>query len=564
MPHDCPPPHGEFIEDPTDEDYAAAARAALSAKNHPLALEQAAAAASLRPLHEPHVRLLDEAIAATKGPLQALELKAGGTFFGMVAARGRALARLNRTGEALDCLFQAATFAPTTPFVLWGVPWVAHAREARKVDARQLALRIVELVQAGASPQNLAAAEAIAEKVQAAASSEEGALRVARSRIFRALGRPDEALTLLEGRRDWASIVERGAVHRDRHDLGERVRCFEEASEVRPDEVATLLDLGDAYLDDARLADASRVYERVLSIEPPQAWARASLAYTRFLASGERMTAGDDDRSRALAADADAYVTRLSDPIDGVVRVLRSVARAPAQPSQPRIRVRVRAERPLAPSARLAFDMILARLGKEGALDVTREGNAPERPGPLWRMEAGGYVLAAARPDEAVMASVAAIASTPFGWDAWKSAAALAGPEGIDELVAAMAYVPAPPDDRDVARHVHAFQTAAALRVAMGPFPADVRLEVLLRLADGVDDWSAAASWIALRALAEATPELRPAVEARARTALPVAGEPLAPMSRALAVTGCELAAGDDRAPYLRLRARVRREIAQE
>ena len=336
MPDVRSPPRGEFIEDPTDEDYAAAARAALSVDNHPLALEQAAAAASLRPLHEPHVRLLDEAIAATKGPLQALELKAGGTFFGMVAARGRALARLNRTGEALDCLFQAATFAPTTPFVLWGVPWVAHAREARKVDARQLALRIVELVQAGASPQNLAAAGAIAEKVQAAASSEEGALRVARSRMFRALGRPDEALTLLEGRRDWASIVERGAVHRDRHDLG----------------------------------------ERVLSLEPTQAWARASLACTRFLASGERMTAGDDDRSRALAADADAYVTRVSD--------------------------------------------------------------------------------------------------------------------------------------------------------------------------------------------AEATPALSPAVEARARTALPVAGEPLAPMSRALAVTGCELAAGDDRAPYLRLRARVRGEIALE
>jgi hypothetical protein len=61
---------GPFIENPTDEDYANAARAALAMKDHRLALEQAAAAASLRPLHAPHVALLDEAIAATKGPLR--------------------------------------------------------------------------------------------------------------------------------------------------------------------------------------------------------------------------------------------------------------------------------------------------------------------------------------------------------------------------------------------------------------------------------------------------------------------------------------------------------------
>jgi tetratricopeptide (TPR) repeat protein len=219
---------GPFIEDPTDEDYASAARAALSAKDHRLALEQAAAAASLRPLHEPHVKLLDEAIAATKGPLQALELKPGGTFFGVVAARARALARLDRTGEALDCLFKATTFSPKTTFLPWGVPWVAHAREVRRVDPKALALSILELVQVGAAVVNLEAAEAIATKVAATAGDGDGALVVARSRILRALGRHEDALALLAGRADWGSIVERGAVHRDRNELEERVRCFEE------------------------------------------------------------------------------------------------------------------------------------------------------------------------------------------------------------------------------------------------------------------------------------------------------------------------------------------------
>jgi hypothetical protein len=60
---------------------------------------------------------------------------------------------------------------------------------------------------------------------------------------MRRLGRNDDALALLAGRTDWCSVVERGAVHRDRNELGERIACFDEAAALRPDDVATRLDL---------------------------------------------------------------------------------------------------------------------------------------------------------------------------------------------------------------------------------------------------------------------------------------------------------------------------------
>jgi tetratricopeptide (TPR) repeat protein len=568
VPDDRQRPQGDFIENPTDEDYAAAARAALGAKNHRLALEQAAAAASLRPLHEPHVRLLDEVIASTKAPLVALQLSPGGTFFGLVAARARALARLHRTGEALDCLFHATTFSPKTPFLRWALAWVAHARDAKRVDPKALALAIVLLAseKESAAVANLEAADAIAEKVQRATGDGEGVLVVARSRVMRALGRHDDALALLAGRDDWASVVERGALHRERGDLEERVRSFEQASELRPEDAATQLDLGDAYLADARLDDAARAYERALALEPSQPWGRAALAYMRFLTSGEPMPHefAVDDATRGLVADAEAYVTTLPDPIDPVVRVLRSVARGPASTPDQAIRVRVRAERPLAPSASAAFDLVLARLGRKGTLDVALDGDlAPSRFGPAWRLEGGRWVPSVAQPSEETIASVAALAKTPFAWDAWLAAAGAAPTANntIDGLLAAMAHVPAPPDDRDVVQHVHAFQVAAALHIALGPWPETARLAALTSLAEAVDDWTAAAAWLGLRALA-GTAELRPQIAALARRMLPDAQAPLPPTSRALAVIGCELATDDERAPFLGLRARVRHELA--
>lgn len=164
----------EYIENPTDEDYATAARWALQRKDFLLAVQQASAAASLRPLHEPHLRLLDEVIARARAPLALLALPDGAIFFGLVAARARALARFERFDEALRNLFEVAAFRPDIPFLCWAPAWVATAKAAKRVAPETVAEGLSALAEAISDRQlsegarkNLEAALEIAERVQA-------------------------------------------------------------------------------------------------------------------------------------------------------------------------------------------------------------------------------------------------------------------------------------------------------------------------------------------------------------------------------------------------------------
>jgi hypothetical protein len=125
-----------------------------------------------------------------------------------------------------------------------------------------------------------------------------------------------------------------------------------------------------------------------------------------------------------------------------------------------------------------------------------------------------------------------------------------------------MAHVPAPPEGHDVAQYVHGFQIAAALCIASGSEDPETRLDALSQLLGGADDWTSAAALLGLLALAELVPELGARIEARAAKMVPSPQEALTPMARALAVTGSKLTSGEARTNYLRLRARVRREIA--
>src|SRR5262245_53523543 len=136
---------GGYIDDPTDEDFAEAARAALRVKDLRLAMQQVSAAVALRPLHEPYLRLLDDVLRATPGPLSLVELPREGACYGLCAARARALARVGRIDEALGALLQAAAFRPSAPFLVWAVDWVRDSKSARKVRPRALAAGLVAL-----------------------------------------------------------------------------------------------------------------------------------------------------------------------------------------------------------------------------------------------------------------------------------------------------------------------------------------------------------------------------------------------------------------------------------
>lgn len=570
----APPPDDDaFIKDPTDDDYATAARWALKNKDFPLALQQAAAAVSIRPLHEPHTALLDDIIATAKGPLALLKLPETGAFFGLCAARARALARFDRIDEALGCLFQATSFSPTTPFLPWAVDWLSVARTARGVDTNTLAARTL-LFLAAASDQdptdglrlNLEAAIAIADKVLARQSPAPH-LVVAQSRVFRALGRREEALARLGGgdATAWEIAVERAAIHRELGDPAAQIHWLERARAARPEDGATLLDLGDAYLDDGRLELAVDTYAHAEAAKGPQvAWASPSLAYAKALAAGHyaRIEAPPDappeaaSHARLLDADLAAYLVRLAEPLNPLSGVLRGAAARAASPEAPaKLTVRVRANRPLAPSARVAFLLAMKRAGKEGELLVDSERKTG-RMGPIsWE---------AAPAPEGLLARVSELAASEFAWEAWclrakDIARELGDAVTMEAIGAAMAHPSTPPSPAaDAVLWVHAFQVAGAVILA-----AARGAEPLFPLLDGVDDWSSAAAILGLHAVAQADAHAREGIVARLRELLPGRQEPLPIYARALAITGCELATGDARRDYLVLRARIRRDLVE-
>ncbi len=573
----------DFVEDPTDEDFAKAARWALRRKDLRLAMQQVSAAIAARPLHEPYLRLLDDVVRATPGPLSLVELPAGGAFYGLCAARARVLARVDRIDEAMSAVLQAATFEPSAPFVTWAIDWVEKPKSARKVEPRALAAAMILLGRAAAqappsegATANLEAALTVAERVAAQHDRHEELL-VARSRLLRLLGRHDVALALLDAgiaTASWEIAVERAGIHRELGDRGARVAWLERAREARPEEPSTYLDLGDALLDDGAPGEAAASYDRALALDPASDWARLGAAHARAIASGESAitdratgprTPAIEARALAIDLDLSAYATRLADPIDPIVAVIRAAGeRAAAPGDQGAIRLRVRSDRAAAPSAHVAFGFALAAHGREGALVVEHEGTAA-RVGPLWRGDPSRAEPAVPMPPSGVIDRAREIASLPFDWSTWSERASALAANATEAEGAsfedAAAHPPAPPSGVDAVRWVHGFQIAAMLLCASAPVPPSARMERLIALLAGPDDWAAGAALLGLRALGRSAPELRSAILVAARGLLLAEDVRLSPMSLALAVLGAELAEGAARRDFLRLRMRVRAEL---
>jgi len=570
-----------FVGDPTDEDFARAAGWALRQKDLRLAIQQVSAAIALRPLHEPYLRLLDDVIRATPGPLALVELPAEGAFYGLCAARARVLARVDRVDEAMSAVLQAAAFEPSAPFVTWAIDWVRKPKSARKVQPRGLAAGMIGLARAvmqvepseGATA-NLEAALAVAERV-AAQHAPDDELLAARARLLRLLGRHDVALALLEAAGpSWEIAVARAGIHHELGDRVARVAWLERAREARPEELSTYLDLGDALLDDGALDEAAASYDRARALDPASDWARLGAAHARALMSGEPAiteritgprTPALEARGLEIDLDLSAYLTRLADPIDPLVAVIRAAGERAAAPGESgAIRMRVRADRAAAPSARLAFGLALSARGREGALVVEHEG-AAARVGPLWRGDPTRAEPAVPAPPSGAVDRAREIALLPFDWRAWseRAVALAAGATGAEaaSFEHAAAHPPPPPAGLDAVRWVHGFQIAAALLCASGPAAPAARLERLLALLAGPDDWTAGAALLGLRALGRTAPDLRPVILDAARRLFPADDAPLAPCSLALAVLGGELAEGDARRDFLRLRRRVRAEL---
>lgn len=567
-----PAPEEGFVENPTDADYARAAREAMRRKNAPLAIEQVTAALAMRPAHEPHLRLLDEILAKFGRPLLLLKLPAEGAFFGTCAARGHALAKLGRFDEAVDALFAATVFSPETPFLPWIERWLDEPKACRVIAIGTVVRGVTSLTNPPAAgpgaEANLTAALALTERLSDQHPGDED-LATARSRLLRALDRVGEALEVLESSGEletWGGLVELAAVHGRLGDPRSRRRALERAAALRPGEASTYVDLGDDDLDQGDLERARDHYQRATELDPTRWWPRVASAYASAVVDGRDMVdlqgvpAELAARTELLASDAQIVHSRLPDPLDPLVAVIRSVA-ASMPDDDGRLVVRVRADRPRAPSAALAFSALMARRGREGELVVQHEPNS-EKFGPLWTAM-GDRALGEPSPEW--RKAVSQLAQQPYRWSHWcgraESVAAAAEVSMLDDIRATMVWPEACPAPVDAVHWIHAQQVAATLLLASAPVPATLRLEALVGLLEATDDWVGAAAALGLARLAEREPEVEAVVVEALRASVPSDDEPLHCACRAIAVAGGRVAEGDDRVIFFRLRGRARVEL---
>jgi tetratricopeptide (TPR) repeat protein len=554
-------PEGPFVDDPTEEDFARAAAWALSRSDHRLAFEQAAAAVVASRGKSEHVALLDRVIAATPRPLETLKPGSGDVFFGIVAAYARALARAGRVDAAIDHLFLAAAFEPEQPLAAWGAPWTSAPKAARKVRVETMSRALVRLGDAASQrppcaelDENLAAAADVAERVRLR-HDEHAPLLAAEARLMRVLGQLERAEALLDGaeRPAWELEIERAALASAREDDGARLAHLERALALQPREPSTLLDLADALIARGELERAIAVAAEAAATAPDDgARARAETLseYASQLASGTcRATEDLWRRAPDLAGDLDAYSTRLPDPVDPLIGVIRGVAARAADGKSQEIRVRARADNPLCPSAARAFELTLRRAGKTGALEVV----CP-RSGAFAHVEEVSEERAVAAD---TLAAIASLASSTFHLEDWaRQAEAIAATVRRGEaagFIGAAAEVPVePPAGTDPCSWVHAFQIAAALVAAARATTDDDAARLLEPLARATDDWLSIAALLALGRRCGAARASALALELAPRE-----GAPLHAASRAV----CQLGPSGDRGLLL-LRRRVRRERA--
>lgn len=576
-----------YLEDPSAEDFARAARWALQSEDLALAIQQVSAALTFGPEDRNNLALLDAILARSKQSERLVELPADGAFWGLCAVHARWLARRGDLDGALAALFEVVAFEPSAHFLSWGVTWTASTKARRGILPMTIARGLVKLTESVRakceSPSSLEHAKLerfssnvesgllIAERTQFKHPTHDD-LRVARSRALRLLGLWAEAERCIEAgsKKNWGVLVERAAIAAARGDASARSNWLRRAAESRPDSPETHCDLARALLDEGRLSDAVHSFEKALSLEGCPRDGVLLAAYAGALRDHKTLLPNDfpvgasPSRIQALCRDLHAYVTRLPDPIDPLIAVVRSAtSRAASTHGSAPMRVRVTSERPACASLELAFQHSVSRVGKSAQLETictARDNPASD----LLSAQAVDQTHFQRHDSDATLQGiVSALARSPFGWQTWCDSASALGARTESSIWLQLSGTPADDETLEAVQWVHAYQVAGALLAAHAGNHVELRFSDLRRTALQSKDWMSAAAVLGLRALGERYPALSHQVVALLKELVPSPEVSLGPAALAVAVSGDALAEDAERPLFVSLRQRVQRELAE-
>lgn len=507
------------------------------------------------PSRPEYVGALDRLLDLAPDPLAVAPL-AENNYFGTVAVRAYALARLNRTDEALDLLFQTVRAKPDAGYLPWAVRWLDEARAAgRPVNVTETVAPFfgacITMLDGGAED---VPAEGVArlrrDLPEVARTARELApndpvLGMACVAVLRRIGHLPEAARIAreihDGSPSYHGAIALASVLRQTGDMEGAIQAYLEALEHDPTDLAARLDAGDLSYQIGKLEDAEFYYGEVLAREAYHAWALPSLYAVRHLKTGEdtweerlRQYAEahpENGRAKELLQRGFPYFGEyLPDPQDASVNLAAQFYQKWRDGEGPPVAagntIRVTVSSLEAPSVLLALRRTIAEMG-EATVSVsfgqiqTPDPRQPRAPVDftLWAYDDNEAHPNVPPPPTHVAEAVARVARMPYSRESWwyaarKAATEAGGADAIPALAATMVHPPARPDDIPWWSWLYRVQIAAAFAIARTEegWAASQRRRALLSLANGPMDWAVDAAVVALSVIAQEDESAAPEV----------------------------------------------------
>jgi tetratricopeptide (TPR) repeat protein len=352
-----------------------------------------------------------------------------------------------------------------------------------------------------------------------------------RAGLHRKAGNFDQAEAVARAAMDrspnWHAASALGLAMRQKGDLAEGEKAFEQAIRLDSEDMSARLEAGDMFYEREQWQPALKWYENALAKIPNQPWAKASALFCRWKLTNEKRILDDlvsladrcpgNTRARQLCQKAQGGV--LSEPVDATANLLRQIPemiQKDAESFSTGSELTINISSLEAPSNYLALRVLMAAFDRDPHLKVMVK--SPTNPDPrlpiakvrflLWKYEGTDASPGLPPAGKEISDWIAEIAKRPFDFLADWACASWVGyevvPERVSELLAIMVNPSAMPAGMSVLTWLPRVQFVAVAAAAQTEerWEDSRRREALLSVLHGPMDWTTEAAIRALTQLA--------------------------------------------------------------
>jgi tetratricopeptide (TPR) repeat protein len=470
------------------------------------------------------VELLERYLAAAGPDPESLIPRGDKLYFGTEAVRAYIWQKQERLADAIQLLVDATAAKPDARYLeAWGLGWLEPPGAVESLPP-PLGLRVFStalgrLPEARQSPApKLRQAQRWARLCErfVRVHPGDGVTLMLKAGLLRKAGRYDDAESAVrpavDGAPDWHTSTALGLILREKGDPDGAADAFRLALDLDPADLSARLEAGDTYLEVGRWQAALEWYTEVLAKDSRHAWAHPSAVLCRWKLTDEEShlralkQLAQQGNARAQELGYRTFSAAPREPADATANVLRQIRQMilekPAESAGGEVKITV--SNLEAPSNLLAFRLEMAALRHDIRL-VWVVDRVPT-PDPrraigevkytLWRYEGTDPAPGLPAPSDAVVGSIAELASGPYEervhWARASRVAEELGAARVGEILAAMVHPPAVPAGTHALAWLPRVQRAAvevAAQVDEG-WVGSARRDALLSVLLGPRDWA--------------------------------------------------------------------------